>query len=113
MKIVVVGTGYVGLVTGACLADVGTDVVCIDVNKEKINNLQKGILPIYEPGLDFIVERNFKKGRLRFSTDLKEAILDAQIVFIAVGTPPGEDGSADLKYVLQVAEQIGSSMNGY
>lgn len=113
MKIVVVGTGYVGLVTGACLADVGTDVICIDVNEEKINNLQKGILPIYEPGLDNIVERNFKKGRLHFSTDLAEAIIDAQIVFIAVGTPPGEDGSADLKYVLQVADQVGKHMNGY
>src|SRR6478609_6910495 len=104
MKIVVVGTGYVGLVTGACLAEVGTDVICIDVNEEKINNLQKGILPIYEPGLDLIVERNFKKGRLHFSTDLKEAILGAQ---------PGEDGSADLKYVLQVASQVGTYMNGY
>jgi len=113
MKIVVVGTGYVGLVTGACLADVGTDVICIDVNEEKINNLQKGILPIYEPGLDDIVERNFKKGRLHFSTSLEEAIIGAQIVFIAVGTPPGEDGSADLKYVLQVAEQVGKHMNGY
>ena len=113
MKIVVVGTGYVGLVTGACLADVGTDVVCIDVNEEKISNLQKGILPIYEPGLDNIVERNFKKGRLHFSTDLAEAIVGAQIVFIAVGTPPGEDGSADLKYVLQVANQVGKHMTGY
>ncbi|MFT4152459.1 UDP-glucose dehydrogenase family protein [Parafilimonas sp.] len=113
MKIVVVGTGYVGLVTGACLAEVGTDVICIDVNKEKIENLQKGILPIYEPGLDVIVERNFKKGRLHFSTDLKEAIKGAQIAFIAVGTPPGEDGSADLKYVLQVADQVGTYMDGY
>ncbi|MEO8711346.1 MAG: UDP-glucose/GDP-mannose dehydrogenase family protein [Parafilimonas sp.] len=113
MKIVVVGTGYVGLVTGACLAEVGTDVICIDVNEEKITNLQKGILPIYEPGLENIVERNFKKGRLRFSTNLEENILGAQIVFIAVGTPPGEDGSADLKYVLQVASQVGTYMNGY
>src|ERR1044072_8884210 len=113
MKIVVVGTGYVGLVTGACLAEVGTDVICVDVNEEKINNLTKGILPIYEPGLEGIVERNFKKGRLHFSTNLQEAILGAQIAFIAVGTPPGEDGSADLKYVLQVADQIGTNMNGY
>src|SRR6478736_2616634 len=113
MKIAVVGTGYVGLVTGACLAEVGTDVICIDVNEEKINNLQKGILPIYEPGLDLIVERNFKKGRLHFSTNLQEAILGAQVVFIAVGTPPGEDGSADLKYVLKVANQVGTYMNGY
>ncbi len=113
MKIVVVGTGYVGLVTGACLAEVGTEVICVDVNVLKIENLQKGILPIYEPGLDEIVERNFKKGRLRFSTKLDEAIVDAQVVFIAVGTPPGEDGSADLQYVLQVAETVGKYMNGY
>jgi UDPglucose 6-dehydrogenase len=113
MKIVVVGTGYVGLVTGACLAEVGTDIICIDVNEEKINNLKKGILPIYEPGLDLIVERNFKAGRLHFSTNLQEAITSAQIVFIAVGTPPGEDGSADLKYVLQVADQVGTYMKGY
>ena len=113
MKIVVVGTGYVGLVTGACLAEVETEVVCLDINEEKISNLQKGILPIYEPGLDVIVERNFKKGRLHFSTNLQEAILGAQVAFIAVGTPPGEDGSADLKYVLQVADQIGTHMNGY
>lgn len=113
MKIVVVGTGYVGLVTGACLAEVGTEVICVDVNEAKIKNLQNGILPIYEPGLDEIVDRNFKKGRLHFSTSLKEAIVGAQIVFIAVGTPPGEDGSADLKYVLQVAEAVGTHMDGY
>lgn len=113
MKIVVVGTGYVGLVTGACLAEVGTDVICVDVNEEKIKNLQKGILPIYEPGLDEIVERNFKKERLHFGTSLKEAIVGAQIIFIAVGTPPDEDGSADLKYVLQVASSVGEYMNGY
>lgn len=113
MKIVVVGTGYVGLVTGSCLAEVGTEVICVDVNEEKIKNLKNGILPIYEPGLDEIVERNFKKGRLRFSTSLEEEIADAQIIFIAVGTPPGEDGSADLKYVLQVASAVGNCMNGY
>ena len=113
MKIVVAGTGYVGLVTGACLAEIGADVICVDVNEEKIKNLQAGILPIYEPGLDDIVERNFKKGRLHFSTNLDESILRAQIIFIAVGTPPGEDGSADLKYVLQVADTIGRHMNGY
>jgi UDPglucose 6-dehydrogenase len=113
MKIVVVGTGYVGLVTGACLAEVGTEVICVDVNVQKIQNLQKGILPIYEPGLDEIVERNFKKGRLHFSTRLDEAIIGAQVVFIAVGTPPGEDGSADLQYVLQVADTVGKYMNGY
>jgi UDPglucose 6-dehydrogenase len=113
MKIVVVGTGYVGLVTGACLAEVGTDVVCVDVNEQKIRNLQSGILPIYEPGLEDIVERNYKKGRLTFSTSLKEAIIGAQVAFIAVGTPPGEDGSADLQYVIQVADALGRYMNGY
>src|SRR3954453_8361855 len=113
MKIVVVGTGYVGLVTGACLAEVGTEVVCIDVNQEKISNLKKGILPIYEPGLEDIVKRNYRKGRLNFSTDLADCIRGAQIAFIAVGTPPGEDGSADLKYVLQVADTIGSYMTDY
>lgn len=113
MKIVVVGTGYVGLVTGACLAEVGTDVVCVDVNEQKIENLKNGILPIYEPGLDEIVEHNYKKGRLSFSTNLEEAIVGAQVAFIAVGTPPGEDGSADLQYVLKVADSIGTHMNRY
>ncbi len=113
MKIVVVGTGYVGLVTGACLAEVGTDVTCIDVDEQKISNLKNGVLPIYEPGLDVITNRNYKKGRLKFSTNLEDSIPDAVIAFIAVGTPPGEDGSADLKYVLQVAESIGKYMTGY
>lgn len=113
MKIVIVGTGYVGLVTGACLAEVGTEVVCIDVNEEKIQNLKNKILPIYEPGLDTIVERNFAKGRLQFSTKLAEVIETAEVIFIAVGTPPGEDGSADLQYVLQVARTIGEHMKGY
>ena len=113
MKIVVVGTGYVGLVTGACLAEVGTDVICVDVNETKIANLQKGILPIYEPGLEDIVERNVKGSRLHFSTKLHEAIVGAQVIFIAVGTPPGEDGSADLQYVLRVADDVGKHMNGY
>jgi len=113
MKIVVVGTGYVGLVTGACLAEVGIEVVCIDVNQQKIDNLKKGILPIYEPGLDDIVKRNYKKGRLHFSIDLADSIRGAQVAFIAVGTPPGEDGSADLKYVLQVANTIGQHMTDY
>ncbi|TNE30764.1 MAG: UDP-glucose/GDP-mannose dehydrogenase family protein [Bacteroidetes bacterium] len=113
MKIAIVGTGYVGLVTGACLSEVGINVTCIDVDEKKIENLKKGILPIYEPGLEEIVERNFKKGRLQFSTDLASSIQDAEVAFIAVGTPPGEDGSADLKYVLQVAQGIGESMNDY
>ena len=113
MKIAVVGTGYVGLVTGACLADVGIEVTCVDVNEQKINNLKKGILPIYEPGLDAIVERNAASGRLKFSTSLADALPGAEAAFIAVGTPPGEDGSADLQYVLAVADGIGRTMNDY
>lgn len=113
MKVIVIGTGYVGLVTGACLAEVGTQVVCVDVNAEKINNLQKGILPIYEPGLEEIVSRNYQNGRLSFSTDLASVLGGATIAFIAVGTPPGEDGSADLQYVLQVAKEIGTHMSDY
>lgn len=113
MKIVIVGTGYVGLVTGACLSEVGVDVICVDVNQEKIDNLKKGILPIFEPGLDTIVKSNYSKGRLNFSTNLSEAVKGAQVAFIAVGTPPGEDGSADLKYVLQVADTIGSCIDEY
>ncbi len=113
MKVIVVGTGYVGLVTGACLAEVGTNVVCVDVNEAKINDLKNGILPIYEPGLEEVVHRNYQNGRLSFSTDLASVIPGAELAFIAVGTPPGEDGSADLKYVLQVAQQIGASMNNY
>lgn len=113
MKVVVVGTGYVGLVTGACLAEVGTEVICVDVDQAKIENLKQGILPIYEPGLEEIVARNYRNGRLQFSTNLVASIPDAAVAFIAVGTPPGEDGSADLKYVLQVAGEIGASMTGH
>ncbi len=111
MKIAVVGTGYVGLVTGACLSDVGIEVTCIDIDEKKIENLKKDILPIYEPGLEGVVKRNYDKGRLKFSTTLAESIQGAEAVFIAVGTPPGEDGSADLKYVLAVAKEIGENMN--
>ncbi len=113
MKIAVVGTGYVGLVTGACLSDVGIDVTCIDIDKKKIENLNNGILPIYEPGLEEIVERNVKSGRLQFSTSLAESIHGCDVAFIAVGTPPGEDGSADLKYVLGVAKEIGEHVDEY
>jgi UDPglucose 6-dehydrogenase len=113
MKIAVVGTGYVGLVTGSCLADVGMNVTCVDVNAQKIENLKKGILPIYEPGLEDIVARNTKSARLTFTTKLAEAIKGAEAAFIAVGTPPGEDGSADLRYVLGVAREIGETMDGY
>ena len=113
MKIAVVGTGYVGLVTGTCFAEVGIDVTCIDIDQKKIDNLHQGILPIYEPGLEEMVARNVEKGRLHFSTNLAEAIKDCDVAFIAVGTPPGEDGSADLKYVLAVARGIGEHMCSY
>ncbi len=107
MKIAIVGTGYVGLVTGTCFAEVGMDVTCVDIDQKKIDNLHQGILPIYEPGLDEMVKRNVEKKRLHFSTSLQESIKGAEVVFIAVGTPPDEDGSADLKYVLAVASSIG------
>lgn len=113
MKIAVVGTGYVGLVTGTCLAEVGTEVTCIDIDQKKIEGLKNGIMPIYEPGLENLVVRNHNKGKLHFSTSLSEGIKDADVAFIAVGTPPGEDGSADLQYVLAVATEIGTHMNSY
>ncbi|MDB5262719.1 MAG: UDP-glucose 6-dehydrogenase, partial [Adhaeribacter sp.] len=113
MKIAIVGTGYVGLVTGTCLAEVGMEVTCIDIDTEKIENLKNGILPIYEPGLEEMVLRNTQKERLHFSNDIATSIIDADVAFIAVGTPPGEDGSADLKYVLAVARSIGRHMNKY
>jgi len=110
VNISVVGTGYVGLVVGACLAETGNTVVCADIDERKIEGLRKNVLPIYEPGLEPLVERNQREGRLGFTTDLRSAIESAEVVFIAVGTPPGEDGSADLKYVLQVARLIGKHM---
>lgn len=113
MNITIVGTGYVGLVTGACFAEMGTNVTCIDVDKEKINKLKKGISPIYEPSLDDLLTRNIKQGRLHFDTELKNNINNSDIIFSAVGTPPDEDGSADLSYVLQVAKTIGQNMNKY
>ncbi len=113
MKIAVVGTGYVGLVTGACFSDVGIDVYCIDIDEKKIENLKNGILPIYEPGLEEMVERNRKKGRLTFSVSLKEVVDECEVIFIAVGTPPDEDGSADLQYVLAVAAEIGKAISHY
>jgi UDPglucose 6-dehydrogenase len=113
MKIAVVGTGYVGLVTGTCLAEVGIDVTCIDIDTKKIDNLKKGILPIYEPGLEELVTRNVDAKRLKFSTSLAESVKGCDIAFIAVGTPPGEDGSADLKYVLGVAKEIGENIEDY
>lgn len=113
MKITIFGSGYVGLVTGACLAEVGNDVLCMDVDQNKIDKLQQGIIPIYEPGLDKLVKENQEEGRLRFTTDVKEAVDHGLFLFIAVGTPPDEDGSADLQYVVSVAKNIGQHMDGY
>ncbi len=113
MKISVIGTGYVGLVSGACFAETGIDVTCVDINAEKIQRLKEGVIPIYEPGLDQLVLRNVEKERLFFTTSLKDSILDADAVFIAVGTPPDEDGSADLKFVLGVAREIGQNIDHY
>lgn len=112
-KIAVVGTGYVGLVTGTCLSDFGLNVICVDNNKEKVDNLHKGIIPIYEPGLEPIVERNVYYRRLEFTTDIKKAVEECEVIFIAVGTPPADDGSADLQYVEAVARDIARHMNGY
>ena len=113
MKIAIVGTGYVGLVSGTCFAEMGVDVTCVDVDKSKIERLERGDVPIYEPGLDEKVVRNHAEGRLRFTTDLTEIIDDVEVIFSAVGTPPDEDGSADLHYVLEVARTIGRSMKDY
>ncbi|WP_339799829.1 nucleotide sugar dehydrogenase, partial [uncultured Marinobacter sp.] len=113
MKITIFGTGYVGLVTGACLADVGHDVLCMDVDAGKIERLNNGQIPIYEPGLEPIVRHNADSGRLRFTTDTEAAVAHGVIQFIAVGTPPDEDGSADLQYVIAVARSIGQHMDGY
>jgi UDPglucose 6-dehydrogenase len=111
MKITVVGSGYVGLVTGACFAESGVNVTCVDVDKDKIEKLKSGSIPIYEPGLESIIRINVEKKRLSFTTDIKEGIDGSEVIFIAVGTPPGEDGSADLKHVLAVAKEIGSFLN--
>lgn len=113
MRIAVVGTGYVGLVTGTCLAETGNHVACIDIDEKKVEMLQNNQIPIYEPGLDVLFERNVKQGRLTFTTSLSEGIKDAQIIFLALPTPPGEDGSADLKYVLGVAGQLGDLLEDY
>jgi UDPglucose 6-dehydrogenase len=113
MKIAVVGTGYVGLVTGTCFAETGNQVNCVDIDVEKVNRLRSGKVTIYEPGLDILFERNVKQGRLNFTTDLKEGIKDAKVIFLALPTPPSEDGSADLKYVLGVAENLGSLLEDY
>lgn len=113
MNISIVGTGYVGLVSGACFAELGANVWCIDSNKDKIDGLNKGIIPIYEPGLEDLVQRNSRAGRLMFSTDLAESLNDVEMLFIAVGTPPGEDGSADMSHVLAVAREVGKNIEKY
>ncbi len=113
MNVCVIGTGYVGLVAGACLAEMGNDVICVDNNLEKLEKLRCGIIPIYEPGLEDLIKSNVTEARLHFSSDLADAVRKSLICFIAVGTPQGEDGSADLQYVKQVAESIGKAVNGY
>jgi UDPglucose 6-dehydrogenase len=112
-KVAVIGTGYVGLVTGTCLAEIGHHVYCVDIDTQKIENLIKGVVPIYEPGLDILIKKNFENGNLKFTTDFDEAVKQAEVVFIAVGTPPMADGSVNLEYVKKAAESIGKAMNGY
>jgi UDPglucose 6-dehydrogenase len=112
-KITVVGTGYVGLVTGTCFADTGNQVTCVDINEEKVNQMRNGIVPIYEPHLDSVFQRNIEAGRISFTTDLKGAVDKAEIIFLALPTPPGEDGSADLSYILAVAEQLGEMITDF
>lgn len=113
MKIAVVGTGYVGLVTGTCFAETGNDVCCVDIDAQKVEGMKNGKMPIFEPGLDLLFERNIRQGRLKFTTSLEEGIKDAKIIFLALPTPPGEDGSADLKYILGVSEQLGPLLEKY
>ena len=113
MKLTVVGTGYVGLVSGTCFAETGNQVICVDIDKNKVERMRNGEVPIYEPGLELLFERNTKQGRLTFTTDLKQAIEDADVIFLALPTPPGEDGSADLSYILGVAEQLGQMISSY
>src|SRR3954467_10679577 len=113
MNIAVVGTGYVGLVTGTCLSETGNNVICIDIDADKVAKLQSGQITIYEPGLDVLFQRNIKEGRLHFTTSLEEAIENASLIFLALPTPPGGDGSADLSFVLGVAEHLGKIMKEY
>ena len=113
MQIAVIGTGYVGLVTGACFAETGNHVICVDIDANKVDRLKKGEVPIYEPGLDIIFERNTKQGRLSFTTNLPEAIKDAAIIFLALPTPPGADGSADLSFILKVAKDLSEIIVDY
>ena len=113
MKIAVVGTGYVGLVTGTCFAETGNTVTCIDIDQEKVNKLKNGKITIYEPGLEQLFERNIKQNRLMFTSSLSEGIEEADVIFLALPTPPGEDGSADLKYILKVADDLGPLLKDY
>lgn len=113
MQITVIGTGYVGLVAGACLADMGNNIICVDNNEDKLKKLENGIIPIYEPGLEELVKSNVSENRLRFTSNIDNAVKESEVCFIAVGTPQGEDGSADLQYVLGVAKEIAKAMNGY
>ena len=112
-KIAVVGTGYVGLVTGTCFAETGNQVICVDIDAKKVERMRNGEIPIYEPHLDVLFERNIKANRLSFTTNLAEGIQDAEIIFLALPTPPGEDGSADLRYILGVAEELGKLLTNY
>ena len=113
MKVTIFGTGYVGLVTGACLAEMGNHVLCVDIDEAKVEGLRQGVIPIFEPGLDAIVRRNHAEERLEFTTDAAAAIAHGELIFIAVGTPPDEDGSADLSYVLAVARSVGRHLDRY
>ena len=113
MNISIIGTGYVGLVSGTCFAETGNQVYCVDIDQEKVKMMRSGQIPIYEPGLEVLFKRNIKQGRLQFTTDLKEGIAESEIIFLALPTPPGEDGSADLSYVLSVAEQLGNLITDY
>ena len=113
MKIAVVGTGYVGLVTGTCFAETGNQVFCVDIDAKKVERMLNGDIPIYEPGLDVLFDRNVAEGRLQFTTNLAEGIKDAEVIFLALPTPPGEDGSADLKYILKVADDLGHILENY
>lgn len=113
MKIAVVGTGYVGLVTGTCFAETGNDVICVDIDENKVDKMRNGVVPIYEPHLDVLFERNIKQGRLKFTTDLAEAVKDAKVIFLALPTPPDEDGSADLSYIIGVANDLGKIITDY
>lgn len=113
MNIAVVGTGYVGLVTGTCFAETGNNVICVDIDAQKVEMMKQGKVPIYEPHLDVLFERNIRQERLKFTTNLEEAIKDAEIIFLALPTPPGEDGSADLSYILRVSRQLGQMITDY